>query len=218
MHDITAQVYFIKVNKTCLLRQSRVWPVLVYVQALPLSPSYLLGIFLVHGDDCYFSKYWGLSKLYCEKQSYTAIMEIGDGCGLSPRKVEYLKYLHGKGGRVRTTDIAREFSVDPSTITKTITELCAAGLVAHEPYHGIGLSDEGRRYTEYIVKRHRILSLMLTHYGFSHEQACAEASRFESFVTKEAIDRICIAMGHPRLGVCGAITHDDGCLESGMAP
>ena len=115
-------------------------------------------------------------------------MEIGDGCGLSPRKVEYLKYLHGKGGRVRTTDIAREFSVDPSTITKTITELCAAGLVAHEPYHGIGLSDEGRRYTEYIVKRHRILSLMLTHYGFSHEQACAEASRFESFVTKEAID------------------------------
>ena len=77
---------------------------------------------------------------------------------------------------------------------------------------------QGDSTAEYLIKRHRILSLMLTHYGFSHELACAEASRFESLVTKEAIDRICIAMGHPRLGVCGAITHDDGCLESGIAP
>ncbi len=145
-------------------------------------------------------------------------MEIGNGLEISPRKVEYLKYLCGKGGRVRTTDIAREFSVDPSTITKTIQELSGAGLVIHEPYRGINLTDAGRQYAEYLIKRHRILSLMLTHYGFSHELACAEASRFESLVTKEAIDRICIAMGHPRLGVCGAITHDDGCLESGIAP
>jgi Mn-dependent DtxR family transcriptional regulator len=140
-------------------------------------------------------------------------MDIGDGCGLSPRKVEYLKFISGSGARVRTTDIAREFGVDPSTITKTIAELCADGLVTHEPYRGISLSDTGRQYAEYLVKRHRILSLMLTHYGFSHEQACTEASRFESLVTKDAIDRICTAMGHPRRGVCGAITHDDGCLE-----
>lgn len=139
-------------------------------------------------------------------------MEIGDGCGLSPRKVEYLKFLRGKGRRVRTVDISREFGVDPSTITKMIAELSADGLVTHEPYYGISLSGEGKRYADYLVKRHRILSLMLTHYGFSHEQACKEASRFESLVTKEAIDRICTAMGHPRRGVCGAITHDDGCL------
>jgi DtxR family Mn-dependent transcriptional regulator len=140
-------------------------------------------------------------------------MEISEGCGISPRKAEYLKYLCGKGGRVRTTDIAREFSVDPSTITKTIQELSGTGLVTHEPYRGIGLTATGIRYAEYLIKRHRILSLMLTHYGFSHEQACAEASRFESMVSKEAIDRICAAMGHPGQGICGEITHDDGCLN-----
>jgi Mn-dependent DtxR family transcriptional regulator len=161
---------------------------------------------------------WVVPKPYNPLFSISSFMKIGDGCGLSPRKVEYLKYLHSKGGRVRTTDIARDFAVDPSTITKTITDLCAAGLVTHEPYHGISLSDAGRQYAEYLIKRHRILSLMLTHYGFSHEQACAEALRFESFVTKEAIDRICTAMGHPRIGVCGAITHEDGCLETGTAP
>ena len=140
-------------------------------------------------------------------------MEIGNGLGLPPRKVEYLKYLYGKSGKVRTSDISREFSVDPSTITKTMQELSDAGLVSHEPYHGISLTDTGKRFAVYFIKRHRILSLVLTHYGLSHEQACAEASRFESMVSKEAIDRICAAMGHPGQGVCGKITHDEGCLD-----
>jgi len=140
-------------------------------------------------------------------------MENGEERELPPRKVEYLKYLYGKSGKVRTSDISREFSVDPSTITKTMQELSDAGLVSHEPYHGISLTDTGKRYAAYFIKRHRILSLVLTHYGLSHEQACAEASRFESMVSKEAIDRICAAMGHPYQGICGEITHDDGCLN-----
>ena len=105
-----------------------------------------------------------------------------------------------------------------ATITKTIQELACAGLVTHAPYHGICLTDMGKRYAGYCIKRHRILSLMLTHYGFSHEQACAEASHFESRISKEAIDRICAAMGHPGQGICGAITHDDGCLDTAPAP
>ena len=44
---------------------------------------------------------------------------------------------------------------------------------------------------------------MLTHYGLSQEQACTEASRFESLVSRDAIDRMSHAMGHPRKGVCG---------------
>jgi hypothetical protein len=52
-------------------------------------------------------------------------MNVGDGSWLSPRKVEYLKFLNARGGRVRTTDIGREFAVDSSTITKTISDQCA---------------------------------------------------------------------------------------------
>ncbi|MFA7694691.1 MAG: iron dependent repressor, metal binding and dimerization domain protein, partial [Methanoregula sp.] len=76
----------------------------------------------------------------------------------------------------------------------------------------ICLTDNGIRYAGFLTKRHRILSLLLTHYGLSHEQACEEAKRFESFVSKDAVDRICAAMGHPGQGICGKITHDDGCL------
>ena len=145
-------------------------------------------------------------------------MEIQDGLGLSPRKVTYLRYIFERGGPVKTSDLATRFGVDPSTITKTLNELSDAGLLALAPYHGAGLSPAGQKYAAFLVKRHRILALTLTHYGLSDEEACTEVSRFESLVSKGAIDRMCQAMGHPSQGVCGEITHDPGCLGHGRGP
>jgi DtxR family Mn-dependent transcriptional regulator len=138
-------------------------------------------------------------------------MEIPEGLELSPRKVEYLKYMFERGGSVKTNDLASHFKVDPSTITKTISELAESGYLTHIPYRGVCLSESGKKYTDFLVKRHRILALILTHYGLSSEQACCEVSRFESLVSKDAIERMCHAMGHPRQGVCGEITHDTHC-------
>jgi DtxR family Mn-dependent transcriptional regulator len=144
-------------------------------------------------------------------------MEPECGLALSPRKVEYLKYIFGRDATVRTSEIASAFSVDPSTITKTLAELTAAGYISHVPYHGVCLTDAGRDHAEFLVKRHRILSLILVRYGLSDEQACREVSRFESLVTKDAIDTLCRAMGHPRTGICGEITHDKGCMTDAVS-
>lgn len=94
-----------------------------------------------------------------------------------------------------------------------MSELADEGLLDYIPYHGVSLSAKGKITAEFLVKRHRILALALTHFGLSHEQACQEVSRFESFVSKETIDQMCRAMGHPNKGICGNITHNDGCLE-----
>ena len=139
-------------------------------------------------------------------------MEIDNGPGLSPRKVDYLKYIFLEGGNIRTTDIASRFKVDPSTITKTICELAEAGLLLHVPYHGVSLTMAGKQHAAFLVKRHRILSLVMVRVGLSDEQACQEVTRFESLVSKEASDVMCRAMGHPHLGICGEITHDIGCM------
>ncbi len=139
-------------------------------------------------------------------------MRTDPGLELSPRKVSYLKYIFSCGGKSRTKEIADAFAVDPSTTTKTLAELAVAGYLVHSPYHGVSLSRTGRACAEFLVKRHRILSLVLVRNGLSEEQACAEVSRFESLVSKDAIDTICRAMGHPRQGVCGEITHDAGCM------
>jgi Mn-dependent DtxR family transcriptional regulator len=142
-------------------------------------------------------------------------MEIQDGLGLSPRKVTYLKYISERNNPVRTSEVASRFGVDPSTITKTLGELADAGLLSLTPYHGVRLTKAGQIYAEFLIKRHRILALALTHYGLNENEACEEVSRFESMVSKDAVDCICKAMGHPRQGVCGEITHDAGCLGHG---
>ncbi|WP_292463293.1 metal-dependent transcriptional regulator [Methanolobus sp.] len=129
------------------------------------------------------------------------------GLELSPKKVEYLKFLFKKGGLVRTTDISTQLQVDPSTSTKTIVDLAETGLVEHIPYRGVRLTEKGLKYAEFLVNRHNILSLMLSHYGLSAEEACQETSRFESLVSKAAIDKICTSMGHPMASVCGKIRH-----------
>lgn len=143
---------------------------------------------------------------------------MSDTIETSPRKVQYLKYLWEKGGTVKTTELASRFCVDPSTITKTVAELAESGLVVHVPYRGVTLSDAGKQHAAFLIKRHRILSLMLTHFGIPHKRACEEVSRFESLVSKEIIDRICRSMGHPQQGICGEITHDTGCMENGTKP
>jgi DtxR family transcriptional regulator, Mn-dependent transcriptional regulator len=134
-----------------------------------------------------------------------------DGLELSPKKNEYLKYIHKKGGVVKTTDISSEFHVDPSTITKTINELASTGLIQHIPYRGITLTERGREYAEFLVRRHRILGLVLSRYGLSSNEACQTASKFEGHVPKSVIDKMCASLGHPTTGICGKIHHDTCC-------
>ncbi len=134
-----------------------------------------------------------------------------DGFELSPKKGEYLKYLLEKGDIVHTTDISRHFNLDPSTITKTIQEMSSTGLIVHIPYKGVRLTPKGKEFAEFLVRRHRIIELMLSHYGFTAEEACEEALKFEGFISKGVIDKICNSLGHPSVGICGRIKHDTCC-------
>jgi DtxR family Mn-dependent transcriptional regulator len=140
-------------------------------------------------------------------------MENSGDFSISPRKSIYLKFILENGGEARTTGISTSFKIDPSTVTKTIHEMAAMGLISHEPYGGIRLTEKGQKYAEFLVRRHRILGLVLSHYGLSSEDACREAARFESYVSKEVIDTICCSMGHPIMGVCGKISHDPCCCS-----
>ncbi len=130
------------------------------------------------------------------------------GLEISPRKVDYLKIILEKRGTVKTTEISSSLQVDPSTTSKTLNELAEAGYLNHTPYRGVNLTELGQEYAEFLVRRHRILSLLLTHYGLSSGEACDEVSRFEAFVSRDAVNRICSSMGHPMFGVCGEINHE----------
>ncbi len=140
-------------------------------------------------------------------------MQPGQWPLLAPKKVEYLKYLRERDEPVKTGEISSKFGVDPSTVTKAMNELASAGLVSHVPYHGVRLTPQGADLAGFLTRRHRILGLVLTHYGLDPEEACEAVSRFESFVPKDVVDAICRSMGHPTTGVCGKIARDEDCCQ-----
>ncbi|MBR1369500.1 DNA-binding protein [Methanocalculus chunghsingensis] len=130
---------------------------------------------------------------------------------ITPGRAEYLKFILEAGGRVTTMDIARSFGVSPSTGTKVIKDLAEAGLLVHEPYSEAILTENGYKMAQFLERRHKILSLLFSHYGFTPGEACAEVKKFEYYVSREAINRICASCGHPTMSVCGRIDHDEIC-------
>ena len=139
------------------------------------------------------------------------------GLELSPRKVEYLKYLSSQGGSAKISELSEHFRVDPSTATRAVQELRGEGFVRHEPYGDVTLTGSGEEYSAFLLRRHRIVGLILSHYGLSDQEACEEASRIECFISRRAVNKMCRALGHPTSGLCGEITHDALCRHEGAA-
>jgi DtxR family Mn-dependent transcriptional regulator len=138
-------------------------------------------------------------------------MDGYSGLELSPRKVSYLKYLFLAGGTAKISEIAGHFIVDPSTVTRMVRELTDEGFVAHEPYGRVRLTGFGSEYGGFLLRRHRIIGLILSHYGLSEVEACEEASRIEYYISRSAINKMCRSLGHPTTGLCGEICHDPLC-------
>ncbi|WP_067047205.1 metal-dependent transcriptional regulator [Methanofollis ethanolicus] len=134
-----------------------------------------------------------------------------DGFELPARKSELLKVISLRGGAMRTTEVARELGVSPSTATKALGDLAREGYLEHTPYHGVRLSAKGEGYAHFLVRRHRVVSLALSRFGLSADEACQEAKNIEGHVSRFLVDRICASLGHPVMSGCGPIEHDGDC-------
>jgi DtxR family Mn-dependent transcriptional regulator len=158
---------------------------------------------------------WYRTKILMSPESDSCVMQDYTGLELSPRKVEYLKYLSGQGGSAKISELSGHFGVDPSTATRTVQELTWEGFIHHEPYGDVVLTGFGEEYSAFLLRRHRILGLILSHYGLSDQEACEEASRIECFISRGAVNKMCRSLGHPTAGLCGEITHDALCRPEG---
>ena len=141
--------------------------------------------------------------------------ESGDRA-LTPRRMEYLKFLLERNGTVTNADLAARFGVDPSTSTKTVRVLVDAGLVEHAPYRGIALTERGRRCAEFLMRRHRLLALAFARLGMEPSTACEQAARCEARIPRDVVNTICATLGHPTKSACGAIARDHGCCAGRM--
>ena len=102
------------------------------------------------------------------------------------------------GDGARSGDLASVLGVSPATATAMVKRLADRGLVSHEPYRGVSLTESGRKTAIAVLRRHRIVERFLADYlGYSWAEADRLAPQFEHDLPQEVEDRLFEALGRP---------------------
>ena len=102
------------------------------------------------------------------------------------------------GAGASITGLARRMGVAASTASENVARLVEAGLLEHEPYRAVTLSEEGRRRAMGMIRRHRILeTYLVTRLGFEWDEVHAEAEVLEHAVSERLLAALDAALGHP---------------------
>lgn len=113
--------------------------------------------------------------------------------------LEAIYRLESKIGFARTMELAKELGVVPGSITNTIENLERKGLVFHEPYKGVKLTENGRKIAANVLRKHRLAECLLTDFlgmdwSIIHDPAC----KLEHALSPEIIKPLEKALGHPK--------------------
>src|SRR5690625_3178096 len=102
---------------------------------------------------------------------------------------DYLKTIYEieeASGTAATTDIANRLAVAPASVSGMVRRLAGQGLLEHERYRGVRLTDEGRRVALSTMRRHRILELYLVEeLDYPWDLVHDEAERLEHAASDE---------------------------------
>jgi DtxR family Mn-dependent transcriptional regulator len=101
-------------------------------------------------------------------------------------------------GAVTTTALAQRMDVTPASASGMVRKLCELGLVEHEPYKGVRLSDEGRQLALEVIRHHRLLELYLAQdLGVPWDRVHDEAEVLEHVLSEELEALIAAKLGNP---------------------
>jgi DtxR family Mn-dependent transcriptional regulator len=115
---------------------------------------------------------------------------------------DYLKaiYALSADAPASTTQIAERLDLAPASVSGMIRRLSDHKLLDHEPYRGVVLTPAGRRVALRLLRRHRLIETYLVKFlGYRLDDVHEEADRMEHAVSDTLVERMAVALGHPRV-------------------
>lgn len=107
---------------------------------------------------------------------------------------DYLEAIYNLKVRsqvARVKDIARAMNVTMPSVTGAIRSLAARGLVKHQPYESVELTDHGLTHARDIAHRHSAVKEFLTGtLGLADDVAEQEACGIEHAIAPDTLDRL----------------------------
>lgn len=106
--------------------------------------------------------------------------------------------LERRGGVVTTNALAERLGVTAGSASGMVKRLGELGLVSHQPYHGVSLTDDGRRVALEVMRHHRLLELYLVEtLGVPWDRVHEEAEVLEHVLSDELEELIAAKLGDP---------------------
>ena len=103
-------------------------------------------------------------------------------------------------GAISTSALADRLGVSPASVTAMLKRMAEAGLVEHEPYRGVHLTEAGERVALEVIRHHRLLeSYLADALGMPWDRIHAEAEVLEHYISEELEERIAAALGDPEV-------------------
>ncbi|MFL5830661.1 MAG: metal-dependent transcriptional regulator [Solirubrobacteraceae bacterium] len=102
------------------------------------------------------------------------------------------------GEAVSTNALAERLGVTAASASGMVKRLGELGLVEHEPYRGVALTDDGRRVALEVMRHHRLLELYLVqNLGVPWDRVHKEAEVLEHVLSEELEELIAAKLGDP---------------------
>ena len=139
---------------------------------------------------------------------------------MSPAIEDYLKtvYAHTEWqpDPMTPSGLAAALGIAPSSVTEMVKKMAAQGLLLHEPYGAIQLTDTGRTRALAVVRRHRLIETWLVReMGYTWDEVHDEAEVLEHALSDRLLEAIDARLGRPVRDPHGdAIPSADGTLVS----
>jgi DtxR family Mn-dependent transcriptional regulator len=121
---------------------------------------------------------------------------------LSSAIEDYAKAIYAlerrAGHEVSTNALAERMGVTAASASGMVKRLGELGLATHQPYHGVSLTERGRRVALEVMRHHRLLELYLVeNLGVPWDRVHEEAEVLEHVLSEELEELIASKLGDP---------------------
>jgi DtxR family manganese transport transcriptional regulator len=101
------------------------------------------------------------------------------------RLEDYLEAIYNldqEKGYVSTADISEKLGVKPPTVSSMVANLANKGYLEHERYRGMRLTPPGERIARSVIKRHQVISGLISMLGVDDQTAYVDTEGIEHHV------------------------------------
>jgi len=121
---------------------------------------------------------------------------------LTPVMEDYLKNIYyeiEEKGKCSIVELSKRIGTKPSSVSEMIDRLEQKGLVKHEKYSDIKLTEIGKKVALEVIRHHRLIELyLLKSLGYDYEKLHSEAENLEHYISSDLAKAIYEFLGKPK--------------------